>query len=1232
MALQKLQHLSLNEIFNGASKASFSKPALFSLVREESGAHSIIFDSPEGQVKAKLIVKEGELFLAFPEGSPQERVVSCLQDEYSLYKENKGKRSSSNQVFIEALIRLISRRTLFFTKVFLATKNKILVEEERKEISQLSFLQKHPSFFYKERPKDYQDSLHLTEAFFVELEGESREIISLKDLAFSPLGALLPSDFLGKKIRNLHWDMQFLREEAYFSDYEKKVANAFLFYIQDLVTKGRVRCFLIEKPYVDIGIQADFNNFFRISPEIKRIYIEDVLFKNPSIKIVDRKLKFSVDYEIDLKNSRMLGSLFHFKESQSLYISTEDVIRQNIKSLFAADSIRFDFKSLSFSLEESPIKRSVSYQKSFYDTPLELLQKFKNLFPVELDQQFSFKEESFEKFDLYFSNLNQNKILVSSSLESAKVETEVMENLARFLYAFKGGLAQFREQEAVQVAVNGSKRMNELKLLKSSGFFTYLTLKALNGVECLSWDKKALSYVGRYTENTVHDITEVISDNLISFIDDSYLLVKDLLSKSLFYVNSDSFLKFNFATAQEDFLKALIDNFQKFYGRQIIFKDDFFDFEIQLKHNKEKGLEVELNFPFNVEISSFIEKANCVFDDEKLYVLPESAFKAKIEVLDKSIEGGQKDWFELDPRYYFEGKEISEEEAKNFQVNSIINHKGKLYFISPQNQPDLKLLNYLWKNQSLISSPKENKRKDDVKFYRSYILDILALKHSGLPVHGGAKWQKIVKEYEELEKKTNLEMKSFNGSLKAFQEKGVFWLNQLYNLGLGGVLADDMGLGKTVQILAFLNHLENLKANRKHLVVVPTSLVHNWKNEIQKFTPEFNILIYKTGMEGELRAFKKGIVVITYGLLSERREFLSEMNFDVVVLDEAQQIKNINSKRSQASRNLKSEVKICLTGTPMENHYGEFYSLIDTSVPGALGKYEDFIKSYGPKKLSSGQVGSEQIEFLKKKTKPLVLRRTKDEVLDDLPEKTESLIKIEFDDQQKEIYKNIALLWNSKVKAAVKDQGESKTQLQMFAALMKLRQICSCPEVVVGNKYSKLSPKIELVVDQIEELIQAEKSVIVFTNFVSTLETIKAQSQKRGVPTLSITGKDSQSKRENTLDHFNEEGPKVLIMTLKTGGVGLNLTKANYIIHVEPWWNPAAENQGTDRAHRIGQKQRVHVYRYIMSNSIEEKIQNLKDLKQEAFNTLLTDSEGEEIKSSFSSSGLSQKDFEYLLS
>jgi len=275
----------------------------------------------------------------------------------------------------------------------------------------------------------------------------------------------------------------------------------------------------------------------------------------------------------------------------------------------------------------------------------------------------------------------------------------------------------------------------------------------------------------------------------------------------------------------------------------------------------------------------------------------------------------------------------------------------------------------------------------------------------------------------------------------------------------------------------------------------------------------------------------------------------------------------------------------------------------------------------------------EDLEFLKKKIRPLVLRRTKALVLDDLPEKNETVVALPFDKKQAEVYKKMALAWNQQISGLVSLRGESGAQLEMLTALLKLRQICSLPKSVEGVGPGVTSPKFELLREKLLELDSKGESAIVFTNFLSTLDELKRILGVAGLKTLSICGKDSKKKRQATLSQFNTaELPHHLIMTLKSGGVGLNLTRANYVFHFEPWWNPAAENQGTDRVHRIGQRKDVQVYRYIMKDSVEEKIQDLKMNKKRAFDLLFED-DPDKLKTNLNlkTARLSQADFEALL-
>lgn len=1143
--------------------------------------------------------------------------------------------------FAKSIYRFISNEDEKI-KFYLSTRNKILIEEEfeKENLVESHFKKSVYGFDFINKP---EAELGILDCFFIEFS--SGEFFRFSDLCNHPMGILLPWEMMKEDggNRSILWRKQVLRPDAAVYEKEDNIASVALSSIPKLIKEGRLDLYLVEKPYEDRGYSLAFTGSFKVSHRIKEVEISDVLFEEAFLKLEGRNLVLDLKYTIDVSKARMMDSVFHIKETAKLYITKEDEIREKIKDLFAADKLRFQLKSLAFNISEDSLKSKVSYSESFFQNPIDKVKKLEELLPIPISHDLNVKSATPERLSLAFSNVEPSKVELKYPHLSLDPNSNIIGKILKILMGLKGGVSAFLGKDAANIAVKGNKRLSELKLLKSSGFFAFLLYEIIeaskNGAEIddsVLWERLD-KVILKLIQPDSKDVSDAVSHFFIDYVD---LCVKELFDRDQYevlQVMEDQIAIMSYQTSVFNFVSPLLSNLTSYYKSQTFSLDNFQGFELNPKQSIKEGLSVELHSPCPLNIGNFITENDCIVNQERVRIMKKDAFKAELKVVDDSDGANKKiDWFELDPKYYFDGVEISEEEAKAFRSNSLVRHNGQMYFIPETEAPVVKWLNYFWDRISLDkknSGPEDPDADGESQFYRSHILDILALRQAGVPVEGGERWQEIAGEYDSLEKNADFSVEGFEGKLKAFQEKGVSWLSQLYRIGLGGILADDMGLGKTVQVLAFLNHLQTLDKKRLHLIVLPTSLIHNWRSEAEKFTPDAKVIHFKSGMQDELKMFDKGIVLITYGLLTEHQEFLREFDWDVVIFDEAQQLKNIKSMRSQAARTLKGNVKICLTGTPMENHYGEFFSLVDLSVPGALGEHGSFMKVYGPRKVSAGAVGKKEIDYLKLKSKPLVLRRTKSEVLTELPDKTESIVKIDFDDKQREIYRNVAMSWNSKVQKLLVDQGESKSQIQMFAALMKLRQVCSCPDVVVGSEYKVLSPKLSQVVEQAQELLSAGKSVLIFTNFISTLDGIKNELKKRDLNVLSITGKDSQKKREQTLNEFNDEGEKALVMTLKTGGVGLNLTKANYIIHVEPWWNPAAENQGTDRAHRIGQKQSVHVYRYIMNNSIEEKIQTLKESKQEAFDLLMVESTEDLDSTSFKGgSGLTKKDFEYLLS
>ncbi len=596
-------------------------------------------------------------------------------------------------------------------------------------------------------------------------------------------------------------------------------------------------------------------------------------------------------------------------------------------------------------------------------------------------------------------------------------------------------------------------------------------------------------------------------------------------------------------------------------------------------------------------------------------------------------------WFELSPKFFFKGVEITGEQATRLSKEGMIEFQGRLYRVRPNELPSLKRLTQFWSTIQSGSSglTRGKRRRTEDTYYqlpRSQTLELLALRASGVKVRGGQRWDDITKFYDSLHLSRPMftPPPSFRTKLQPYQTIGVQWLKDLYQLGLGGILADDMGLGKTVTTLAFLEALRVDERMGPCLVLVPTSLTYNWLSEAERFTPEIPTHIFNgrdsEGMLDFIQAKREGLVICTYGLLQEHAELFQQVEWNIIIFDEAQNLKNITTKRTTAARKMRGSFRLCLTGTPLENHYGEFYSLFDLIVPGSLGELPDFREKY----VNPVRVLREDIDYLRLKAKPLLMRRTKAQVMSELPPKVETTLKLPFEEEQKRIYRDIATSYNEQIRSQIALHGEKKMQLQMLTALLRLRQACSDPSAIPGVKYTGEPPKIATLVEALQEITEGGASALVFTQFLATFERIRQKLSLAKIQHFDISGADSRLSREKKLKAFqNEEAGAVMLMTLKTGGVGLNLTKANYVFHIEPWWNPAVENQATDRAHRIGQLETVQVYRYLIKESVEEKIEVLKDIKSKRFDALFASTENESELGP-SGTALTQQDFEFLLS
>ena len=440
----------------------------------------------------------------------------------------------------------------------------------------------------------------------------------------------------------------------------------------------------------------------------------------------------------------------------------------------------------------------------------------------------------------------------------------------------------------------------------------------------------------------------------------------------------------------------------------------------------------------------------------------------------------------------------------------------------------------------------------------------------------------------------------FGTTLRGYQQQGLDWLQFLRTAGLGGVLADDMGLGKTVQALA---HLAAEQAQGRldlpALVICPTSLVANWLAEATRFAPRLKCLV----LHGPDRATRfaaiaaQDLVVTTYPLLARDHAVLAGQDWHVVILDEAQTIKNPLAATSKLARTLRARQRLCLSGTPLENHLGELWSLFDFLMPGLLGERKQFGTRYRGPIEKAGNI--ERRTVLAQRVAPFLLRRTKAQVAADLPPKTEIAEIVEMGAAQHAIYEAIRLAMHAKVRAAIAQRGLAGSGIIILDALLKLRQVCCDPRLLklqTAKAAKAGSAKLERLLELLPAMLEDGRRVLLFSQFTSMLALIEAELARRAIAYVQLTGQTKD--RATPMRQFQAGKVPLFLISLKAGGVGLNLTAADTVIHYDPWWNPAVENQATDRAHRIGQDKKVFVHRLITTGTIEEKMQTLKQRKQ----------------------------------
>lgn len=578
------------------------------------------------------------------------------------------------------------------------------------------------------------------------------------------------------------------------------------------------------------------------------------------------------------------------------------------------------------------------------------------------------------------------------------------------------------------------------------------------------------------------------------------------------------------------------------------------------------------------------------------------------------------DWFETDIQLKFGNEKIDLKEIKKMieaQVNYINLSDGAIGLLPPQ------LLKSL---QQLIQLGKFENQKFKIRHIHYNIIDEL---YDNLP--------KESIEFDELNKLAEVKKKfeydkdieppnELQNILRPYQKEGFQWLNFLLKIEFGGILADDMGLGKTVQTLCILLHYFQTNKNLTALIICPYTLLFNWGKEITKFTSDLNYYIYNGPKRDFNEASSKNnqIIITSYGTIRSDIKLWHLCTFDFVILDESQIIKNPQSKICKAVQLLKAKHRFCLSGTPIQNSSFDLFAQMHFLNPGLLGSYEHFRSNFA---IPIDRMQSQSTkDNLKKMVQPFILRRTKTMVTPDLPAKQEEIIICEMGEEQRSFYEACRLIYKEKIFKNIHEQGIKKSKFSILQGLMKLRQICDSPYLIQKTtEHNSDSIKIEELMHRLPENV-VEHKVLIFSQFIDMMNLIKSGLENLNIPYLYLDGKCTMEQRSERIQLFQQDANiKVFVISLKTGGLGINLTSADYVYIVDPWWNPTVEDQAIDRTHRIGQTKKVFSYRMICKDTIEEKIMLLQQQKKSLVSQLM-DAENQFVRS------LTIQDLEYIFS
>lgn len=930
------------------------------------------------------------------------------------------------------------------------------------------------------------------------------------------------------------------------------------------------------------------------------------------------KIKKQLTLEIELE----------FRESTYYYYKTEPMVYYKLK--IGEDKLYSLNNKMSNFIEcYRGVQKSMSFGKGFtYNSDIHYFN--------EEDQNI------IDRFIMIYENTHYHSNGIGESIKKSRQMLELVRNKNIFIYG-KGVFNGIKEGNPIETYLEKKeneyilkiKNKEELYRLTSNYEFTikdgvlyHLSEESLDllskmgnaGIEELIFREENL-------EKFVGGVLPIIKNNIEieDKLQDTIIIGKEPTPKIYIdYINFilEAEIKFDYDGKEINFFDKSTNLVRDTFFEQNVIMDLL---KLNFREEKKKFIIDEIN-----SIVDFINE-NLEVLGQKYEVFTTNRLRETKIIKETNIQSNFSIGKDNILKYSFDLGDINKNEIGD--ILDSLRKKNKYYKLKSGNIIKLEDNENLNEFEELLDSIELNEKdikngKGEIPKYRAIYIDSLRDKKNSI-IGTNNLFNELVSNFKEY-KNSNVDLtKKDLTLLRDYQVNGIKWLYNIYKCGFGGILADEMGLGKSIQLIYLIRQIIKEKPNAKILIISPTSLVYNWKNEFDKFGSELNYKVLaenKAKRKEELEHLENiNIIITTYGLIREDNEEYEKIDFELITIDEAQNIKNPNAKMTKEIKSLRANTKLALTGTPVENSVMELWSIFDFIMPGYLANMVNFQRKYNVKEVDENNL--KKLQILNRQISPFIMRRKKKDVIKELPPKIENNIYLDLYKEQKELYVAQLEKTREEIENTIKEEGFQKARFKILQLLTKLRQICIDPRIIYEN-YKGGSSKIDNAVKTIREIIDNGHKILLFTSYRTALDIMNRELTNEGISTYVIDGSVSSRKRMELVEKFNQDDTNVFLIMLKAGGTGLNLTSADVVIHLDLWWNPQVENQATDRAHRIGQTHTVEVIKMICKGTIEERILELQEKKKILSDNLI---EGEDIDQNIISK-LTEKDIKRLLS